>query len=344
MNNSNLVYKTYDISTDKEYTTGTRLNLSGVRTIKLLNRPSGVEVWISTDSNGTNLFPLINRGDGWELSPEHEPLYNLYVFTKGTNPQDTLKLSYTGEKNFFIFGNSSVERIGEIESLGNQAQIDINNAIFNYYNRVPITATGKIFESFYYSDYQQMIGNLGQTVTRLVGFPLSSKISTISELKLENNEFYRINILGHWDLGNDVSDGGISNSASIRYNLHLTLFNQNTTNPITFTEIEDSSLISSTNLYRMDKGITPAFRFNLLAIKYQNAFFEGGGGVAVANIGETNINLDIIVSGATLNKYSYFGVVYNFDNWINRGTTIESCHVSILTTISQAYSNVKARS
>ena len=104
-----------------------------------------MQVWISTDSNGTNLFPLINRGDGWELPNDFEPLYNLYVFTKGVNSQDKLILSYTGEKNFFIFGSNSIEKVGEIESLGEQSRLDINNSMFNYYNRIAYTPDNKVF-------------------------------------------------------------------------------------------------------------------------------------------------------------------------------------------------------
>ncbi|MDE6886179.1 MAG: hypothetical protein K2P17_03985 [Helicobacteraceae bacterium] len=341
MNNGNLVYKTYDISTSQEYTSGTRLNLSGVRTVKLLNRPSGVEAWISTDSNGTNLYPLINRGDGWELPLEAEPLYNLYVFTKGVNAQDTLKLSYTGEKNFFIFGNSSVERIGEIESLGNQAQIDINNAMFNYYNRIPLESTGTIFESFYYLDYKKRIFSTNQEY--FCGFPLSDKKATISELGLKDDEYYRISILGHWDTGTDYGEATVDYLGTIFASLHITLFNDLSTDPLTFTEISDTDIIRSRNLYQLNKLPIPANRFNLLGLKEQTATYFDSGIAINSHTGNSNLNFDIIVSGATLNRYSYFGLLLSFNNYVSRDSIYDTAHASILTTISQAYNNVKRR-
>ena len=340
----NLVYKTYEISTNVEYTSGTRLNLSGVRMIKLINRPSGVQVWISTDSNGTNLFPLINRGDGWELPNDFEPLYNLYVFTKGVNSQDKLILSYTGEKNFFIFGSNSIEKVGEIESLGNKAQIDINNAICNYYSRIPLESTGQIFEKFYYSEYEAR--KYANGVTSLIGFPLSDEMDTIQSFNLSDDKYYRITILGHWDSGSDNSFIELGWDGFGGSSLHLGLCNDDVDSPMIFTKINNSDTADlkndSLNLYQVNKFPKPQNRFNLLGIQSRARMYPERISAFDAR-GNIDINFDTIVSGKTLNRYKYFAIFANF--YVERGGQQPyiqtSMHISIITTLSQAYSNVR---
>lgn len=339
----NLVYKTYDISTNIEYTSGTRLNLSGVRIIKLVNRPAGVNVWISTDSNGTNLFPLINRGDGWDLPQEMPPLYDLYVFTKGVNPQDKLILTYTGEKNFFSFGSNSVERVGEIESLGNKSQIDINNAIFNYYSRIPLNNTGKIFEKFYYAEYEEIFGS-GSIKKNFASFPLSDEMDTIQSLNLLDNEYYRINIFGHWDVGSHGWDddlmGDISGDSALSQTLHLSLFNNDDNNPITFTKLENTDTTNikrdTTNLYEVNRFPNPNNMFTFLGLKS----FSSSNGRGEKS-GELNINFDKIIPGKILNKYKYFALFHSILSWANTDwRTNPGMHASLLITISQAYNNI----
>lgn len=343
----NLVYKTYEIATNVEYTSGTRLNLSGVRIIKLINRPSGVQVWISTDSNGTNLFPLINRGDGWELPNDFEPLYNLYVFTKGTNSQDKLILSYTGEKNFFIFGSNSIEKVGEIESLGNKSQIDINNAIFNYYNRIPLSNTGKIFEKFYYAEYEEIFGS-GSIKKNFAAFPLSDEMDTIQSLNLLDDEYYRINIFGHWDVGvhgwDDDFNGDINGDSALSQTLHLCLFNNDDNNTITFAKLENIDTTNTKrdclNLYEVNKFPNPSNMFTFLGLKSFSSSTGRG-----EKSGEININFDRIIPGRILNKYNYFGLFHSVLSWANTSwRTNPGMHTSLLTTISQAYSNIGGNS
>ena len=329
----NLVYKTYEIATNVEYTSGTRLNLSGVRIIKLINRPSGVQVWISTDSNGTNLFPLINRGDGWELPNDFEPLYNLYVFTKGVNSQDKLILSYTGEKNFFIFGSNSIEKVGEIESLGEQSRLDINNSIFNYYNRIAYTPDNKVFSKAFTGEI--LFAHLGNVEpTRYICFPLSST-GLISELQLNNNEFYRFSIQGHIDGISDTLDApaidGVTTTSYCTEVTHISLFNN--TKGATFTPVEGQEIA---NLYKLNKRpYSHTDKFDLYGIKSII-----GPGIFFAN-GQPVVNIDMIMQGNIINKYQYFGIFLTFDTATPQGEGVNaSMHCSLIFTISKAISYV----
>ena len=327
----NLVYKTYEIATNVEYTSGTRLNLSGVRIIKLINRPSGVQVWISTDSNGTNLFPLINRGDGWELPNDFEPLYNLYVFTKGVNSQDKLILSYTGEKNFFIFGSNSIEKVGEIESLGEQTRLDINNSIFNYYNRIAYTNDNKVFSKAFTGEI--LFANIaGRTTQRYVCFPLSAT-GLISELQLDDNSFYRFSVEGHIDGLSEAATfiGAASGTAGSNEVVHISLFNN--TQGATFTPVEGQEI---ENLYKLDKRAylsTDKFDlYGLKSISQPTYFFSSG---------LPQVKIDITMLGKAVNKYQYMGIFFSFETWhTEHWRTNPSMHCSLIFTISKAISYV----
>lgn len=332
MNSGNLVYKTYDISTSVEYTSGTRLNLSGVRIIKLVNRPAGVQVWISTDSNGTNLFPLINRGDGWDLPQDMPPLYDLYVFTKGVNSQDKLILTYTGEKNFFIFGSNSIEKVGEIESLGEQARLDINNSISNYYNRIAYTNDNKVFSKAFTGEI--LFANVGSVdTTRYVCFPLSAT-GLVKELQLNDNDFYRFSIQGHIDGMSDATAtwlGSSSGNSSCVEVVHISLFNN--TQSANFTAVQDQEI---ENLYKLDKRpCQHTDKFDLFGIKsvsHGTVFFTNG---------QPEINVDIIMPGSAINKYQYFGIFFSYDTWSDAGFLLNpSMHCSLIFTISKAISYV----
>lgn len=110
-----LVYQTINLNCDVEYW-AEPLDFTGIRTIKLTNKPANVEVWISSENTGGNLYPLRNRGDGWVNLDE--PLQNCYIYTKGVNNTgEQLILNVTGQKDIFEYGTSSVEQIGNVEKL-----------------------------------------------------------------------------------------------------------------------------------------------------------------------------------------------------------------------------------
>lgn len=332
MNSGNLVYKTYDILTSVEYTSGTRLNLSGVRIIKLVNRPAGVQVWISTDSNGTNLFPLINRGDGWDLPQDMPPLYDLYVFTKGVNSQDKLILTYTGEKNFFIFGSNSIEKVGEIEALGEQAQININNAIMNTYSRLPLDNTGFVFQKNFCADIEYNNITTTAEAVRLLSFPLSDS-GLISEFNFNDDNFYRLSVFGHLDIGADERGYDTTGTSVLTETCHLSLFNNSEGAewvPEPNQEIE--------NLFKLNKKPYNALtKFDIFGLKYIN----DSGRYAYLS-GDSNVNFDIILQGKTINQYKYLGLFFTYYVYTGSGwVTYPNLHCSLLFVISQAISNIQ---
>ena len=201
MTTQSLVYKTYEIPCNVEHY-AKPINLSGARTIKLTSLPSGVQCWISTENTGENKFPLINRGDGWVDLPN--PLYDIYVFTKGTTlNNENIILNYTGQGDFFEYGMSSgekIEKIGSVESVATQAVADISNAILGSGNKTKIIKTINIMGDFTFSNTYNAQG------LKLYHFPLG-RDTKISDLKLENDRYYRIRTIGHFDIGQARMDG-----------------------------------------------------------------------------------------------------------------------------------------
>ena len=332
MNNGNLVYKTYDISTNIEYINGTRLNLSGVRIIKLVNRPAGVQVWISTDSNGTNLFPLINRGDGWDLPQDMEPLYDLYVFTKGVNSQDKLILTYTGEKNFFVFGSNSIEKVGEIEALGEQAQININNAIMNTYSRLPLDNMGFVFQKNFCADIEYSNVTTTPQAVRLLSFPLNDS-GLISDFNFDDDSFYRLSVFGHIDVGASKQGYDTTGNSALTETCHLSLFNNSEGAEWT---VESDQEVE--NLFRLNKRPYNALtKFDIFGLKY----VQDNGQYGYMS-GDSNVKFDIILQGKTINQYKYLGLFFTYYVYTGAGwVTFPNLHCSLLFVISQAISNMQ---
>lgn len=109
-----LTNKTLNLDVQKEYQ-NEKFVLSGIRQIRLGYLPAGVKIWISTENTGDNLYSLDVKGDGWKDLPE--PLYDLYITTKGTS-QEKLVLYYSGESSdYYAVGNATTERVSSLEKL-----------------------------------------------------------------------------------------------------------------------------------------------------------------------------------------------------------------------------------
>ena len=332
MKNGNLVYKTFDIPTNIEYTLGMRINLSGVRIIKLVNRPSGVQVWISTDSNGTNLFPLINRGDGWELPNDFDPLYDLYIFTKGINSDDKLILSYTGDKNFFSFGSNSIEKIGEIENLGESVNVDINDAIFNTYSRKPIAGT-RIIEKIYRGEIKFPTANTSSVWKHYLSYPFggldpSADAGNLGDLQLDDDKFYRLSIFGHWGTGLDTEGWEAFNNTYSQQVAKLSLYR--VSDYPQYTTVTPAQNIE--NLFELSIPVTsPLSRFDLYATKLitsPNYYFFNGAPI---------LDIDKIVKGSFINNYQKLGLFFSYNTY---GQVPIGFHFSLLICISEAISHI----
>ena len=361
----NIVYKTYEIATDKEYSAGTRLNLSGVRVVKLVNRPAGVQVWISTDSNKTNLFPLVNRGDGWILPNSFDPIFDLYVYTEGINSQDKLIISYTGEDDFFHFGSSSIERVdeienfgelaklpkvgeiesfnsnaklpkvGEIENLSKLTQFAINDSVNNMYVKKPVNNDIVYIHRFYSNIQLDYNGNLFDADPSGHGANLrciSFIGNTTADLNVRRDSFYRLSIVGHVDIGSQYE---IQNDSGDEWTIitnHLTLFSND--KHATFMHKEqlqlgNKDIIEAPNFFKMNKKPYGAISaFDLFGIKYERT-----GNNAYFN-GNNNINLDFVLRGQDIYAYDYLGYISHI--YIGKGKAENySYHCNLILTLSK---------
>lgn len=294
-----IVYKTFELNTDVEHK-AKPINLSGATTIKLTNIPSNVKCWISTESNGTNLYPLINRGDGWVNLPN--PLYNLYIYTEGTTiDNQKILLNYTGQNDFFEYGNNSSERIdkvGLLEGFSPRALMELNNAIYNLYNKPKLIKSINIQGEY----YEVLAYN---SPVSYMCLPLDGGIAG---LNLQDDKFYKLEFFGHIDNGGGNGDDN-SNYSSIAINTHLCLFNN--TNNATFTPATNFDI---DNFYKLNKTPWASEKtdlFDIWGMKYKS-FHRYTENITQIDTGfqdyGLNFNDNMIFSGETIKKYENIGL------------------------------------
>lgn len=250
----NLVYKTFELNTDIEHF-AKPINLSGATTIRLTYLPSGVECWISSESNGTNLYPLVNRGDGWVDLPE--PLYNLYIYTKGTNvDNEKIILNYTGQRDFFQYGNSSTERIdrvGELQSISNNVKFDLYRTFNDLFDSSKIKflafINGNFSTNYDGSNYSSKI--------------YLTKLADLSQITFNPDKCYRIKLQGHCDFGsrnssNQTVDPNSNGQTFAEDSIHLDIIDLNSINfndnftQITGQETNISNIFKSTQNFVLE--------------------------------------------------------------------------------------------
>lgn len=312
-----LVYQTLQFPCDREYN-AEPLNYTGIRTIKLTNKPANVEVWISTDNTGQNLFPLKNRGDGWVNLDE--PLQNCYIYTSGlNNTGEMLILNVTGQKDIFEYGTSSVERIGNVQELYMLQNLSPN----------AIAQIAKAIQGIYYKPPIHTIKIQGeakpnQKEINAFIFP----IENIATLKLSNEKYYSFDIIGHLDVGTveDLNSGltGVVSYCSV----HLCLFNN--TNNATFSDLD----LDFNNCKNADKNpwasdITDLF--DIIGLKFSHTWFDGTGGMVLENQGINTIDKPLILKGDIINSYEFFALNFKSQRTYN-GKTL-TCHSSLLVNI-----------
>lgn len=255
-----IMYKTYELNTDIEHF-AKPINISGATTIRLTYLPSGVQCWISSESNGTNLYPLVNRGDGWVDLPE--PLYNLYIYTKGTNvDNEKIVLNYTGQRDFFQYGNSSTERIdkvGNLESVSNNVLYDlfkVRNDMFSTRNLV-------------YMDFVNASWGSNLSSGSYLKFV---ELADLSNIKFTDGAIYRIVLEGHCDISSLNNTFDVSNAwvLFVTQSLHFDLIDKTSLNVET-NFIREADTPQYSNLYTAKSGDivfeTKTNHFTLLGIK-----------------------------------------------------------------------------
>lgn len=305
----NLVYKTFELNTDIEHF-AKPINLSGATTIRLTYLPSGVECWISSESNGTNLYPLVNRGDGWVDLPE--PLYNLYIYTKGTNvDNEKIILNYTGQRDFFQYGNSSTERIdkvGNLESVSNNVLYDlfkVRNNMFSTRNLV-------------YMDFVNASYEIKSISTRRYLF--YTNIADFSNINFADDKIYNILLEGHCDISSNAVNEELQGAVSwTSQSLHFNLIDMSTVNPADYTQQTNIDTTQISNLFLNNDAKNPFIEtkdnhFTILGGKqtvdrYTGAN-ESGTPMAWGSLPQSNFKISIFAPAFFFKKMRNFIACY----------------------------------
>ena len=315
----NLVYKTFELNTDIEHK-AKPVNLSGATTIKLTELPSNVKCWISTESNGTNLYPLINRGDGWINLPN--PLYNLYVYTEGvTIDNQKIILNYTGQPDFFSYGNNSTEKIdkvGTLESLSNIAKFDYHDVNTKLYD------TSNIKYLLYVNGAWHLEITDITTLDPYINRTFFTKLIDLKNITFADNAAYKIKIEGHADIGGNIKvdrEGEPATDfyvAQARDSLHIDLINLQSVEIDTFENLKElkkleyiNNLWVSTNDFVLERKDN---FFTLWGMKYFRTYDTQNGQTHYGLLSSycyapSNININI--------EYSSMGNIFkNMDSLI----------------------------
>lgn len=239
-----LTNKTLNLDVSKEYQ-NEKFVLSGIRQIRLGYLPSGVEIWISTENTGDNLYKLDVKGDGWKDLPE--PLYDLYITTKGVNFAEKLVLYYSGESSdYYAVGNATTEqvnRVNSIESFGGALLGQLEG--IKYLARTDnILYANLVNGSFSY----QM-----PSAKRYGSCVFVNKTLDFSTLDFKEDSNYLIELQGHADFGSlfnyNETDTSADGYGSQEYSsLHFNLFDINTLDLTGWTDLS-STQSGISNLY-----------------------------------------------------------------------------------------------
>lgn len=306
--------KTLTIDCNKEYT-NKPLDIGGIRQIKLGYRPAGVEVWISTENTGDNLYKLENKGDGWINLPE--VLENCYITTKGTNVDDKLVLYYSGDySDFYATGNAVTGRINEVESL---KSIGIN-AIHSLNNIKTIYDTSKIKFLEFVNGAFDISFNIGVNNSQI----WLTRLVDLSKITFDNTKCYRIHIQGHCDLGgNDSEYEGGNSFYCKKQSLHLDIIDLNSVDfDKNFTKLDSTTHNLINNIYQANsKNFILERKSNYFCFwggRYSYYYAQNESPRKIVNgdgwCANPNFNIEFVGFGFLFNTMK--DLVLSFKNWI----------------------------
>lgn len=317
--------------------------IAGGNIIWLVNRPAGVKIYVNStpDRTGALVLNEANRGYKWEQLGEYGSLKlydNFYIWTEGTNlNNDKIELQVSPNADIItpILGNTadkiaavesvdfiknirSVDKsIDTIDSFSDKALIQLNNAIFNTYNKVDPVIECLICGEIEISE-KMLLAHL----------PFES----IASLNLKDDEFYRIQHVGHFDLGRK-EESSLADACTAT--AHLCAF-KNTSNAA-FESITNQQF---NNLFKVSQNPwsnESTDLFDLWGIKYVSSYTgDKQYGIVFEHEGLNFKPNDFIIKGSLLNKYENFGLFWNLSTIRN----VFQSHSSIHLTISRAYSNI----
>lgn len=321
----NLV-KEFNIPANKEYNKFNPFKIGGGNAIWITHIPPNVKVWFSTNQNFDNAQRLdyMNRGMRYlEIGGEGMTrIYdNFYIFTEGVVDDDFIKICVSTQgANVEPILSSNTNQIDQVDAVGKIGSVNLIKSIEQLYYKPPI------HQIRIQGEFKGL--NSSSTPERYVVFPMG-KDNTIKTLKLLDNKFYKISILGHFDIGpGDESDTGESSSTVYNFNGHLCLFND--TNGATYTEITNQEF---DNLYSVNKRIWKDEKsdiFDIFGIKYMAfAYITGIYVTSYPPMNALNAFNDIKIQGNILNSYDYLGLCFNLFRSGGKNNVNES-HSSLL--------------
>ena len=328
----NLV-KEFEIPANKEYDKFNPHKIGGGNAIWITHIPPNVEVWFSTNQNFDNAQRLdyMNRGMRYaEIGSEGiTRIYdNFYIFTEGTDENDTIKIcvsTYGSEVEPILSSNTN--QIDQVDAVGKIGAVDLVKSIESIkqlYFKPPmleIKIMGEI----------RNLTTQNQKTNRFVSFPLG-KDTKMNTLGFNSDKWYKLKIKGHFDIATGQSNLTMTNSGLARYYFtsHLSLFNIN--NNSTLTAITNQNI---DNLYSASDSIWQNEKndlFDFIGVKYVEMDNNVNNNESESEMpfGSVNSFDDIIIKGDFINSFDSFGISWNLYLAGMAVQSINASHISLL--------------
>lgn len=291
---------------------------------------ANVSLYYNTRNNREGAMQLNNQNRGMKWNSrdpntgESRLFPKFYIWTEGISTIDLIiEVSSNGDILTPLLGNSAVVE-SFISGLSPATQINLNNAINNTYSNInPI--------QFVDSGYWEKEFNTA--IKKTYPFYYSPFFENIQSLNLKNDSFYKVHIFGHADI---VPSNKYEYEYYVMLTLHLALFNND--NSVTFTQ-EPTSAGLANALYSLSGNPYNANGYFDIFGMLNKEISDSTYSVAYQT-SPGAIEKNFIVKGDFLNKYTYFGLLFNVNMlWGNGGNINVGTHHSFILTISEAFTN-----
>ena len=320
----NLV-KEFEIPANKEYDKFNPHKIGGGNAIWITHIPPNVKVWFSTNQNFDNAQRLdyMNRGMRYaEIGSEGiTRIYdNFYIFTEGTDENDTIKIcvsTYGSEVEPILSSNTN--QIDQVDAVGKIGAVD---SVKQLYFEPPMLEV-KIMGRF------AGIKLPSNVTSNFIMFPLGAKKNT--DLGFKNNKWYKVKITGSFDVSSGPTALDDVTATILTYSAYLSLLNvnMNVIEPITNQDMD--------NFFKADDNVWLSAKkdiFNLINIRYREAYIDAGVQryyVRNADNSQALISSfnDIKIKGEFINSFDNLCVCWELSSYINSSARNES-RVSLL--------------
>lgn len=349
---SETLLKLVKIPCNKEYGKFNAFKCEGGNGITILNIPPNVKVFFNFIDRYDTRIPLDYMTRGWRFSEIGTEgltkLYdNFFIYTEGTDKNDEIILAISSaESNVLPMLSSNTNQIDQVDAVGKIGTINTLNLVKSLSPTV-IAQIAKAVQGIYYKPPIHSIkiqGEIsyvgGSEKKRFAIFPLGyeSNVNKISTLNLKNDKYYKIELLGHFDIGrNEDGEGEETANYYSAISAHFAICNIN--NGATITKAttigEKNEVIEFDNCYKLNKRPWADEKkdvFDIIGIKYLEHKWTPGREdffVAFENKGINKIP-PLILKGEIINSYQQLGIFVNF---LVNGAYLGNCHSSIILNI-----------